>query len=1124
MIHLILPNRLAHFYIKHSFSFFLLLICFFLELPLVSANAATENKTINISNQNQFDTLRQNIKNIFDRANNPVRLLVNFKNTAANNGYTIYYYNDGNNLFWEGRNGIINWQNHRLIINCESNVYLIATTQTREQLDSVSWQNGSMYYVNGKPYNYDRWTQFTKSDSICSVTGTIPHNDSIATYRLNIPQSEYDSNSTHVQITEWYKSQVYPIANYSGGNLLFCNVDTSYYEMHDNQQILFPNFDYYQSQRKMKPRYRFVKHPSNVNNKRIYYCIAPSFINITNVKLDSLIVQNTWFFCNKRRKDRDLLRLTNVSMNGLLIENCKFNAIRGNVIYLDRVNNATIKNNRFQDCYESCVVSNNGGNKTKVLNNIFDHCGLGMKDNFCISCSGENFLIKGNRITNFTYSAIGVGLDRDKAKIGRISGIVENNTIDNFNFCSSDSIMQKTLMDIGAIYTWGQNDDVVIQNNSISNYGGVHQYRGIFCDQGTKNVTIIKNTIKNIKNNSWGLSQNYIELDWREDSHQRFSDHNSGNYIYDNYFDTDAAEFEFQIKYDYHATTINVSSSNFSNLSNLINDSINSGNDFIVVNLQQNATYEFKDKHISLSNINRPVSLKIVGHNTTLVPVTSQYTSLDFLSFDSIAAKKPWMQHDFGANHSEVSSNWGNWAFATGLITRTNISRTDHRVTYSIATGNTSLNVSEYDCKGYYIQLTSWYTSQVLPITKIERGVIHFTSLTSEPLSLTNEDYTHSNNQLKPRYRIYHINYSHQYSKASTLLSIEDCTLAKVELSGINVKGNDGKRPLINLDSIKSAGIHISDCNFENIHGTVILAQKTSDLVVSDCTFRDCLGDGISSRNGCIRTKVENNEFYNQGGNMTQSFAIDCRGRNFLVQNNKIENFCFGGIAVGLWRGYNPIDSISGTVRNNNIYFTDSHVGYYQFKTLMGGGAIYAWKQSDRVVITKNTIRNIRGLIGYKAIVGEVGARNLRITDNTINNLRPDWLGVKNYSIDLPWDSSDAIGFNRNNHQSGNVYIYGGASSVITSASGNDYIVITDKLRFEGRAPSSNMSLSPLQESDSEQDTDIHSEQNAPDDDNTTSPYYYNLNGNITNVPKHGFSINVGTSTDRSTNKTSLLR
>lgn len=1075
--------------------------------------------TYSIRNQRDFDNLKTKIDSVFTRTTD---------NTFTATIYAgVYYYNDNNNLTWVNKG----WSNKTIEINGRTGSTLISETTTLN--NNLTWENGSIIYRSSgrrNPQEYDRWSALVKAKDTCRLAASTSLYANFYLEKTGTPLPLYQSDAAYVQFTEWYRSHVYKVLEITNNRILFNYPSSSYSETFGSRNVYFPNFDYYHSHNTLYPRYRLLRNPLKVNNDTVHYCTTESFVNIKNSSLKSFKVSGLKFLCNKRGDDCNLIRFWNNTISSnVLVSNCNFEAIRGEVIYIMLTNNVTVQNCTFLNCYESCVVSLNGSKYTHVKNNTFQGCGKGMRQNFCILCRGENFTVENNDIRQFSYSAIGVGNDRGSNPSYPTKGVVRNNMIDNAGYDEPESaVFLHTLMDAGAIYTWAKSDDVKIIDNTIKNYGGVHTYRGIFCDQGTKNVTIIGNTISNIRDNRlpapYHKPQNYIEVDWVESSHSNFASHNTNNFVYDNYFDTDTAKLDFEIESNCHAATINVSSSNFSNLSNLINNSINNGNDFIVVNLQQNATYEFKDKHISLSNINRPVSLKIVGHNTTLVPVTSQYTSLDFLSFDSIAAKKPWMQHDFGANHSEVSSNWGNWAFATGLITRTYISRTDHRVTYSIATGNTSLNVSEYDCKGYYIQLTSWYTSQVLPITKIERGVIHFTSLTSEPLSLTNEDYTHSNNQLKPRYRIYHINYSHQYSKASTLLSIEDCTLAKVELSGINVKGNDGKRPLINLDSIKSAGIHISDCNFENIHGTVILAQKTSDLVVSDCTFRDCLGDGISSRNGCIRTKVENNEFYNQGGNMTQSFVIDCRGRNFLVQNNKIENFCFGGIAVGLWRGYDPIDSISGTVRNNNIYFTDSHFGNYQFKTLMGGGAIYAWKQSDRVVITKNTIRNIRGLIGYKAIVGEVGARNLRITDNTINNLRPDWLGVKNYSIDLPWDSSDAAGFNRNNYQSGNVYIYGGASSVIASASGRDYVIVADKLRFEGRAPSSSMSLSPLQESDSEQDSDIHSEQNAPDDDNTTSPYYYNLNGNISNAPKRGFSINVGTSIDRSTNKASLLR
>lgn len=76
------------------------------------------------------------------------------------------------------------------------------------------------------------------------------------------------------------------------------------------------------------------------------------------------------------------------------------------------------------------------------------------------------------------------------------SGIIEKNEI-GYSEEYFASYEQNTVMDAGAIYLWTQNDDAIIRYNYISNYAGVKDYRGIFCDDGASNFTIYGNIIVN---------------------------------------------------------------------------------------------------------------------------------------------------------------------------------------------------------------------------------------------------------------------------------------------------------------------------------------------------------------------------------------------------------------------------------------------------------------------------------------------------------------------------------------------------------------------------------------------------------------------------------------------------
>ena len=67
-------------------------------------------------------------------------------------------------------------------------------------------------------------------------------------------------------------------------------------------------------------------------------------------------------------------------------------------------------------------------------------------------------------------------------------------------YCNPD--FTRYLMDSGAIYTWTINRKVLIRENYIHDIGGYKDNRGIFCDDGTVNVSIVGNRVLRIRN-SW---------------------------------------------------------------------------------------------------------------------------------------------------------------------------------------------------------------------------------------------------------------------------------------------------------------------------------------------------------------------------------------------------------------------------------------------------------------------------------------------------------------------------------------------------------------------------------------------------------------------------------------------
>lgn len=1071
-----------------------LLIAFFSIYSLSEARMLR----VTVSSQLQFDNLTYVIPRLFES--------LSIDTIRIEFGSGVFYYKE-DHLSWHGAD----WSNRVLEIEGNPDALFIAKTvvQTCETSDDISWKNGSICFrepeTHSSPYHYERWTSFSEALDTCTFAGfdgdgNVHFLSPNSSFLVAVPQP------ASVQFLEWYRSHIYSIATYSRF-FDFYFVGNQYYEdfpdeEHSFQRVYFPNYDYYCSRRQKMPRYRMLNNPViSSRGDTVFYCTASSFADISETKLRTFSVKGMNFLCNKKEDYGELFRMCQDTVTDKIVfEYCTFSYIRGQVLYFQNSNNVVVRNNSFLDCYDNCVVSTNGSDSTIVTGNTFERCGKGMNQNFCIKCGGKDFLIMDNTIRSFSCSAIGVGCDLRNRPNFLVTGIVENNYIDNSEYISDAAISQHTLMDAGAIYTWCWNDNVTIRNNTIRNYGGVHQYRGIFCDQGTMNVTITGNTITNIVNQIWPDEQFDIDVSFREDSHVLNENHNTGNLCYGNIVESGEARINFPIDYSCHCTTFDVySQADFDSLNaNILHhfESQHSWNN-ILINLRSDSALQFNENHINLDNVRYPVAIKIVGNNTRLIPKTRKLFVSDFQTTASSSTIKPWQRQRFMGKIAEDTVGWSEWNYAvTPVFCRYAASSSELQI-FSINTGQSSLTKSEADCKGMYLHLTEWFTSQVLPIKQITNGIIDFTAEDGAETSLAelNYDFSQSQNRLYPRYRIYETDFTKDYADAGTLLNVHNSCLAEIQVTGINVEGNCGVNPLIRSDSLSCANFTISNSTFANIKSDVIYAHKTQDLRVNNCHFQDCASNGIVSENKCLRTAVRHNTFQNIGDKMVQNFAVICRGLDFLIEDNDITNFSFGGIGVGLWYGTQPRFSITGIVRNNRISMDDAGLNDYEWKTLMGGSAIYSWTQTDGVRIVDNELFSLRGILGLHSVYGEDGAKNLTICNNTIHDIYPDKFGHRLYSIELLWSNNVASfvpDHNSNNDHWGNTY----EGEEITTD------LLPEVIRFERNNPDfeGNVVTSSRSERPSDNNPAVHS---------NFQYRYYDLYGNPVSHPT-GISVETG--------------
>ena len=232
---------------------------------------------------------------------------------------------------------------------------------------------------------------------------------------------------------------------------------------------------------------------------------------------------------------------------------CSFSNIGGAVVYLTNTDNVIFERNTVRNTYGAALVSDNQSSATKAIKNSFENLDLKMSNSHGLLIQGADFLIEGNTFENFSYSAIGVGNHYTKKGLKPCYGKI----LDNEIFLSGDYLQhpeQHTLMDGGAIYVWTQTDGIEIYNNYIHDIVGMKDNRGIFCDDGAKNVTIKGNIIERIHNGAC--------ISLRECAYVApyVPDYNSGNTIEGNYVDGNVRFFKKDntCKYDGSSTTTSI--------------------------------------------------------------------------------------------------------------------------------------------------------------------------------------------------------------------------------------------------------------------------------------------------------------------------------------------------------------------------------------------------------------------------------------------------------------------------------------------------------------------------------------------------------------------------------------
>lgn len=421
----------------------------------------------------------------------------------------------------------------------------------------------------------------------------------------------------------------------------------------------------------------------------------------------------------------------------------------------------------------------------------------------------------------------------------------------------------------------------------------------------------------------------------------------------------------------------------FDNLQKNIETALKVGNLNINVFFEK-GIYTYNDTHLNFRNLNYPDAEVSITTNGAII---------------QCACEEPQFADDPRAVYMDKRGNYPNlWSEVIQLtdtveIVNRKLNICSIRNEFKLAPTEKPINK--------YIQVSCWFVSKICPIVSITKDSIFFNAddycrYRSEASYNINMEYGYS--KCMPRARVFgfedYIGIVRK-CKGANLLTINNCSLKRFTFSGFQIVGSNYTAPLFRIQNSKSLAIDITNNRIKNVGNTVLYDTKSKNVHFMYNYVDSFNGYGLKSDNGSEGLRVCNNILENCSLMWNNDFVICARSENFVISNNVIRNFKYGGIGVGCWHGYDVIEPCCGVVENNELYFIGDYLAKPSRYTLMDSGAIYTWTQTDGVTIRNNYIHDISGVKDNRGIFCDDGAKNVTITGNVFQRIQ------NSYCIDL---------------------------------------------------------------------------------------------------------------------------
>lgn len=298
---------------------------------------------------------------------------------------------------------------------------------------------------------------------------------------------------------------------------------------------------------------------------------------------------------------------------------------------------------------------------------------------------------------------------------------------------------------------------------------------------------------------------------------------------------------------------------------------------------------------------------------------------------------------------------------------------------------------------GLCVQLSEWFHCPVYEVTKIKDGYVHFIAYDlayDKAKQCYNVQYDNAIGAVNSRLRFIDPSIIQKHNSAihecavSQFMIFYKMKLKSFRISGIIFYGcASGKEALMYFRDVEAETICIQDCQFEWVNNLVCNLKNTNNVVFKGNQLKNCSYGALNAAVDCSNTIVKNNSFYRMGKGWTNNAVVACHGADFVVSDNKFEDFGYSAVSTGYNHKWGSKRVTGGVIENNEIWYGDEYFANYGKYTLMDGGAVYVSTLSDKIIIRYNYIHDYRGIRSNRAIYCDDGAMNVKIYGNVIRNI-----------------------------------------------------------------------------------------------------------------------------------------